>query len=85
MVIFLFIQKIENLRGFSVLSRLNFAIYVLKNRKVEIINPLRNKPNTAKTKKHPLKVKNLEIKKHHFLRISVIFDVMFWFCPKSPF
>ena len=29
---------------------LNVAKYVLKNCKVEIINPLQNKPNTAKTK-----------------------------------
>ena len=29
----------------------------LKNRKVEMINPLQNKPNTAKTKK-TFKVKN---------------------------
>ena len=64
--------------------RLNVAKYVLKNRKVQIINPSRNKPNTSQ--KHPLKVKNQKSKKkHHFLRIPVIFGVMFLFCPKLSF
>ena len=43
---------------FQFFARLNVAKYVLKNCKIELINPLQNKPNTAKTKKHPLKVKN---------------------------
>ena len=32
-----------------------------------------------------IRLKNLENKKHHFLMILVIFDVMFLFCQKSPF
>ena len=35
---------------FKVFSRLIFAKYVQKNRKDEILYPLQNKPNTAKTK-----------------------------------
>ena len=47
-----FIQKSENLYGFIFFSffGLNVAEYVLKKtRIVDIINPLKNKPNTAKT------------------------------------
>ena len=54
------------------------------NSKVEIMNPSQNKSNTAETK-NPLKVKNINTQKYHFLRIPVIFDVMFLFCPKSLF
>ena len=56
-----------------------------KNSKVEIINPLGNKPNTAKNQKHPLKVKNLKIQEHHFLRIPVILDVIFCFVQNCLF
>ena len=46
------IQKTKNLWGFIffIFLRLNVAKYVLKNCKVEIINPLQNKSNAAKTK-----------------------------------
>ena len=57
-----------------------------KNWKVEIINPSKKQTKYRQNQKHPLKVKNLKVKKkHYFLRIPVIFGVVFLLCPKSLF
>ena len=64
--------------------RVNGVEHVIINCKVYMFNPLQNKPNDAKTKTlfKSQKFTNLT---HHFLRIPVIFDVMFLFGPKKPF
>ena len=59
--------------------------YVIKNAKLKKSIGLKKNQIPPKPKT-PLKSQKFKKpKKHNFLRIPVIFDVMFLFCPKLPF
>ena len=80
LIVFFYTKKLKfmSIHIFHFL-RLNVAKYILKTiatLKLSIgqkINRIPPKP------KIPFKIKNLKIQKHHFLRIAIVFDVMFFF------